>query len=509
MKRIYETVKKQADKWSFYGWLLIFGCSMIPLLYLSRFIVPGCDDYSYGVLTHGAWLDTHSLLQVLKAAAKTTADYWHKWQGTYSSIFLMTLSPGILDEKWYFLTPFIISGMLIGGITVLLRTILTKYIWTQTENSNKKYQTGICILVILFLVFQTMVSAADGLYWYNGALHYVVMESVLFFQISVLLLFLKEKQKIKNVLFLILAVFFAFVLGGANLLTGLQALILEVLIILYCFWQNITEEKKRPSGRTLLLLLPFAVNLAGFACNILAPGNMIREGTAEGMGAVSAVIMSFYWGAVFVFEWTTPIVIFGFILLVPVVWKMTEHAQNRFFKPVWVLILSYCVFSAMFTPTLYATSSEGPDRCKNVMRVVLYLLVFLNMVNTFGWFAHKHKDGMLCVLQKEAAKRYLAWILVFTCLVGGSFLLAANKNTYTSVSALRSVLNGEAAQYYAENAERLQIYNDESIQDMTVSYLTAKPYLLFKADVGNEGSQDYWINLFIVEYYRKNSLTVK
>lgn len=39
----------------------------------------------------------------------------------------------------------------------------------------------------------------------------------------------------------------------------------------------------------------------------------------------------------------------------------------------------------MFTPTLYATSSEGPDRCKNVMRVVLYLLVFFNLLNGCGW----------------------------------------------------------------------------------------------------------------------------
>ena len=92
--------------------------------------------------------------------------------------------------------------------------------------------------------------------------------------------------------------------------------------------------------------------------------------------------------------------------------------------------------------------------------------------------------------------------------MGMLFLLPANKNTYTSVSAVRSLANGEAKQYYEENAVRLALYNDETVTDVTIHYLQAKPYLLFKADVGNEGSQDYWINISIVDYYRKNSLTI-
>lgn len=105
-------------------------------------------------------------------------------------------------------------------------------------------------------------------------------------------------------------------------------------------------------------------------------------------------------------------------------------------------------------------------------------------------------------------RSYLPWLTACGAALCAIFLLAADKNTYVSVSAIRSLANGEAARYYEENAERLALYNDDSLKDVTVSYLTAKPYLLFKADVGNEGSQDYWINISIVDYYGKDSLTV-
>ena len=72
-------------------------------------------------------------------------------------------------------------------------------------------------------------------------------------------------------------------------------------------------------------------------------------------------------------------------MLIPAIYRLAKQAEGKFFKPLYAVFLSFCVFCAMFTPTLYATSSEGPDRCKNVMRVVLYLLVFFNLLNGCGW----------------------------------------------------------------------------------------------------------------------------
>lgn len=514
-------MKAQPDKWIFWGMLAVFLAGMVPVWRLSFYASPNCDDYIYGAATHAAWQSTGSVWEVLRAACKTTAEYWHNWQGTYSSIFLMTLSPGIGQEKWYFLTTFVMTGMLAGSVSVLLYVVLKKYM--QADG----YRVGVCALVLLFLAIQTMVAPTDGLYWYNGAVHYVFMESVLFFQTAVLLGFRAAQQKAMRILLLVLSCLLAFVLGGANLLTGLQACIVTALFFGYGLLLTAVGRKRRAGDKILRflfgkatdagagekkqlwLVLPLLVTLAGFGLNVFAPGNHVRETTAEGMGAARAVMLSFYWAAVFVTEWMTPLVLAGFAVLCPVVWRIVKNAKATFFRPVLALALSVCVFAAMFTPTLYATSSEGPDRCKNVMRIALYLLVFFNLANTLGWLYANRAESLPVCLAKEAEKKSMVWSVTGLFWMGAVFLLAADKNTYTSVSALRCLANGEAVRYDEENRERFALYNDESVSDVVIAPLTARPYLLFKEDVGNEGSPDYWINIAIVGYYGKNSLTVR
>ena len=104
MKNLWMKIKREPQRWMFWAALLGFLASMVPVWALSFYTVPGCDDYTYGVKTHGAWKAAGTLTAVLRAALETTLEYWQEWQGTYSSIFLMTLSPGILDEKWSILT---------------------------------------------------------------------------------------------------------------------------------------------------------------------------------------------------------------------------------------------------------------------------------------------------------------------------------------------------------------------------------------------------------------------
>ena len=111
MKKLWMKIRREPDRWMF--WIVMSGflASMIDIWALSFYTGPCCDDDTYGVQTHGAWKAAGSLLAVLKAALDTTAEYWPEWQGTYSSIFLMALSPGILNEKLYFLTVFLLTGI--------------------------------------------------------------------------------------------------------------------------------------------------------------------------------------------------------------------------------------------------------------------------------------------------------------------------------------------------------------------------------------------------------------
>ncbi|MDO4293869.1 MAG: DUF6056 family protein [Eubacteriales bacterium] len=509
---VWERLKKQPERWSFWALVLLFAASMLPVLYLSRYAVPACDDFTYGQQTYQAWRATGSFGEVLRAALLVTADTWQNWQGTWSSVFLMTLQPGIFGDRWYFITTLLMAGMLCSSVAALTLTVLKLYVSPGDAESTggagsgenaerakrRRAAGGSCVLVLLFVAIQTLVSPVLGLYWYNGALHYVFMESVLFFQAAAVLALARRRGAARLVL-LAVSTLLGACLGGANLLTALQSAILICLFVLYEF------RKKRP-GR-FLLLLPLFASLAGFAANVLAPGNLIREDTAQGMGPVAAIGMSFYWGAVYVTEWLTPLALAGFALLLPAIWRLVKDSEAAFFPPVRAALLSYCVFSAMFTPTLFATSSEGPDRCKNVMRIVLYLLVFFNLVNVLGRAARRRESfgsRLMELIESRAAVWMLAALLAMTAI----FLLPADKNTYTSISAVRSLASGEAAQYYAENEERTALY-ESGERELSILPLTVHPHLLYIDDVTNEGGRGYWLNLALMEYYGLDRITVQ
>ena len=84
-------------KWFAAACVLVFLTSLVPALYLTGYVHATGDDFGYGALTHAAWLDTHSLLEVFRAACETVRNYYTGWQGTWFSVFLFTLQPEVFS----------------------------------------------------------------------------------------------------------------------------------------------------------------------------------------------------------------------------------------------------------------------------------------------------------------------------------------------------------------------------------------------------------------------------
>ena len=70
---------------------LLFLGSMLPIWYLAFYARPSGDDYGYSALTHAAWLDTHSFIEVLKAAIQTVVNNYYLWNGDWATTFLFSL----------------------------------------------------------------------------------------------------------------------------------------------------------------------------------------------------------------------------------------------------------------------------------------------------------------------------------------------------------------------------------------------------------------------------------
>lgn len=79
--------------WKKYGpWLLLalLVVSLIPILLLGRYDWPSADDYSYALLSHESLLKGEC---PLVGSWKYIVNCYKGWQGTFSAIGMMTLTP--------------------------------------------------------------------------------------------------------------------------------------------------------------------------------------------------------------------------------------------------------------------------------------------------------------------------------------------------------------------------------------------------------------------------------
>lgn len=277
----------------------------------------------------------------------------------------------------------------------------------------------------------------------------------------------------------------------------------------------------RKKDKIAYAAIPFLTGSAGFLVNVLAPGNG-RRGSIdmdEGYSAVKAIALSFYNTAVFAIRWTPVFMVLLWLAFLPLLWKWMKASKREFSHPALVTAGAYCLISAMFTPTLYAVGMTGLSRVDNIIQMTYYLAVLLVTAYWLGYFSHRTDEAggagsaaggiasgdsasaALGVFLERAGSRMTAVCLILLMAV---WVLTADKNTYTSISALRSVAKGEAQTFYQEAMARYEIYTDESITDAVVAPYSARPALFDFTDLsGDEGN---WMNLAVARYYHKDSV---
>ena len=515
---------------------VLFVLSLIPLLMLGRYNVMCVDDYDYGRQIHDTWLATGSVWQSVRTAWQQNMEFYQEWQGTYISCFLMGLCPMNFNYEIAYVVPVLMIGMFAVSTYVLGRHILCR--WLGAEKAGSSF----VMFILLFMFYQVIEAPFEGIYWYNGATHYVLMESVWFFTLAAVSASLWARKKSGEALWCGLASVLAVIVGGGNLVTGLQAEIVMALLLLYAV---VVNRKK-----ILVTVLPFLTGSIGFLFNTLAPGNALRSSldTDEGYSAVMSILLSFYHAIVFMIGWTPAFVIVIWLALLPVLWRLVKRSDKTFRHPLWVTMGALCVLAAMFTPTLYAVGMAGLPRVDNIIQMVYYLCLIMVTAYWLGYFAHREKDagaetggalvngmvaetdgamvnGMETVADGVSVKGVEvvadASLVKGAGTIFGSFLekagntmtavclllalimwvFTADKNTYTSISALRSLANGEAQTFYEESMARHEIYIDENIVDVELKPYSVKPALFDVDDLSEDAGN--WLNLAVMKYYHK------
>lgn len=477
--------------------IALFIAGLIPIFLLGKYDYQSADDYGFSAYSHIAWMQSSSVIQVLKGAGETVIERWFGWQGTFSSIFVMALQPGIWGM--YSLVPWIMIGAMTFSTLFFFYVVFRKCIQVRPAIF---YSIS---MIYLNFALQCMIDKTEGFFWFNGAAHYMIPHSVALCLFALLILLITEEKKAfrRMIIMCFLAVF----TGGSNYITALITLILFVSAIALLLFL-------RKKQKCRLLILPFLFFLAAFLLNVLAPGNAVRQ--AEMIvrpGIIKSILLSFYYCIEYMvdiwFNWTYLLFIFA---LLPFLWEAVKACGKRFSYPVPLLVFaySYCILSAMFTPSVFASGDVGSGRIFNIMFLDSLILIILNIFYFMGWLYRRlglaeYVSGSC--LEKTDVKWYMLAVLCLGAFAGAMYT-KVDPDNFTSSSAVYSLITGEAVSYGEETAEREKLLKEaveSDAADIAVPRLTVHPYLLFWSDIEEDAGD--WTNISMARYYGKDSIS--
>lgn len=511
-----EKVRELAEKGNqkIYKWvtpkllaiLLTIGnvISLIPLLQIARFNYPSADDYTNGSRCYHIWQSEHSFLKVLIEAFSRMTDEWLTWRGCFTSSFLSALPPNIWGEKMYFLTSYLVLGVLSVAVMFFFYELMVKGLGVDC------YACHSISMITIFIMIQCMgiPGRAESFYWYSGAINYTFLFGLTLFFYGMLISIVVSGTKRKGIR-LTLASVLGFLVAGGNQMTMLNVAVILVTVAVF-----VSVSKQWNKYRKLWI--PMVSFGFGFLVGVAAPGNFVRASASSGMNPIKAICTSFYYCLdLMINQWTTWSVILLIICMVPIFWYMWENVKFEFPCPFLVVVFGYCLVSAMATPPLFILGNIEAGRIQGLMFLMYVLVLVLCVGYVTGWARCKWEDA-----QKKGKRvceeKNRPWgihgcqcILGCICffLFGSLLFVIPEPHYYTVTSAMADMRDGAAAIYREELEERTQLYHDEKGKSLVVKPLSSQPRLLFFSDIDKDPED--WKNQGVCRYYGLNSVAVE
>lgn len=472
--------------------IVVFILLLLPICYLSFVNRASGDDYGYGILTRSAWITTHSLLEVGKAAWTTIKNYYYTWQGTWFSIFLFSLQPEVFHQDAYVIVVFLVLFLWIGSTFLLLKEILHKRLKMNV------WSYCLCVIILLILGIEFIPNTRSSIFWYNGAVHYTVPFSMC--QLLIVWL-LRYGEKYKPGYFAGTFVLMT-LLGGANY----QAALLAAIVTVYAVIINYAEKKDK---RIFMLIFPFAAEMLGLIISMKAPGNKVRGGEGFGFSlgkGVQTIGLSFVEGMKDAVSYISekPLVYVGLLCLfvimletLPRLEKAEEGKNSVVFEhPILSILALVCLSSAMQAPEIYAgvSVSEGVHNTN--------FLVFL--LCAFGILLIIAEKLLVKIqLTKEELHRWVVIPIMILC-VFFVVVFKGDVRKSTSWSSVEYIASGQAADYKEQMELQTRLLMDEATEDVVVPGINWMQGPLMHMPIIED--PDGFTNWAAQNFYGKNSV---
>lgn len=497
-------IRKITNRWIAALSVGMFVVSMLPIWYLAFYARPSGDDYGYSALTHSAWIDTHSLVEVLKAAVVTVKQNYVGWNGDWFTTFLFSLMPEVFVPYSFWIVPYIMTAAVIAATFYFMYEICVQSMGMPVADHL------IYTSVLLVVCYQFIPSTAIGMYWYVGAMHYMLPYAAGLAGIAYALKFFRT-GRYRYMTGLTLC---AFMIGGSSYFTSL-------LLLMFLVFAGLIFYKKE-GKRVFWLLLPFLVCLTGFIVQCKAPGNAVRGGTEfgfDGSLAVYTIFESLRRAAVMIGEWVQEkTVVFVLLLLMAVLGQesmcVAVRKNNRKYPlPLLFTIMMYGFYSAMFAPEVYSEVfdsieiSLGPETIQYFTFLVTALMTIWYWE---GWAAAKIKSSrfeskLFLFMEKKFRSRIL-----FPVIVAAGVLIILNHGWLSDCvdrQVYEYVSSGQAEDFRAQIRSQMDILLDDSVKEAYLVPINPEQGPLMHMPVTTD--ENAFTNRVVRDFYGKEKVVMK
>lgn len=458
---------------------------LVPIVSAIRFTVPVFDDYNFGIISHQEYLAHNGLFY---GALKACAQKFMNWQGFYTANFVAAIQPFNINVHLYWISNIIAILMLGTSFAYLIFSLLSLF------EKIDFWSFAIITFPISFVLYQFLPSLAEGFYWMDGSLG-LIFNGFAAIQYALLARYCvvnSKKKKIIEVVLITLALFFS----GGGIECYITRLLISIIILLFC--------RKNDKRFTLLIMALLIIYTIGFLISILAPGNRVRVTSVEDARIYSifeSILFALYYGIVKFGDWASLCLLVVEFVAASVFYHQAKKLDFEFKYPVVVWILCFILYAAPMSIPLYAYGSLGSPRQYNCYYFWFIIYFTISALYFAGWLSKR--TDLNYIFDNNNAYVVPAAVLTLLFVAGG---FKIGYHNFASIQTGVSLLNNEPQTYYQEMMDRIEQYENEDIQDVSVSQLSVYPSIFMEESL--EEDADYWTNNSVASYYGKNSVVL-
>lgn len=480
---------------------LLFAALLVPFFLGARAAHPATDDFTFATYTHPTWVQTGSLLHVVRDAVSYALRTWRDWQGTVTGVIVMALNPAVFSLAHYGVHAIVLLALIIASALVFLRHML---------GVRLGLPRGVWLPVAMALAAVQLIFLPDfveGIYWFNGAWFYMGAQSV-----ALLTLVLCDRlaasgaSGARRVPASLVCCLLLFALGMDNYITAMMTAAALLMMALQRAWAAhaaARPEERRAAIRTALWLLPIG---AGLLLSVIAPGNSVRmETDGAHQSGIGWLMLSVGWtlrdAALYVvrFAFKTPLLAL-MAALTPVLCRTLPRGEavRRRCPPIPATLLgAYLILCAMIIPHMYSSGYAGSGRVVNMY----HSFVVLAMPIAWCMSLLRLTDARRAQIASPQNRRRLALGALGAlaiCLLGGQL------GNYEKL--VRDQLSGTQEAYIAQFEREYALCeaagpeDDVALPGWTVQTVTGKPTAYEDATV--------WTNESMAQYFGVRSVYV-